>query len=409
LTDARVLPSTEEADPTWIRQDGLNWSLIQPTQNGGYDWSSAAGLEADMIKASELGYKRIQIVRGTPSWAQKYPGSVCGPIKQSEFASFGRFLQAAVERYSKPPYNAEYWEIYNEPDAPIMTNDSGWGCWGDSSQPYFGGQYYGSMLATVIPYMRQANPNIKILNGGLLLDCDPALSTCQHPDMAGFLEGIAKAGAIAPLDVVNFHAYDYQDTRLGVFYNDKNWGTDYTNDPSLVAKAAFVRNVLNKYGQGNKPLMNSEMALLKTFDTCDATCEQNKALYIGRAYPVAIAEGLVAGIWYQATNGWNNSGLYGGPMFDAFKFARAELKDATVTRKITDYVSSANVAGYEFDRGDIRVWVLWSQDLANHTLSLPGTPRAVYTWTSNDGPYVSSTPGASLTVGMFPVYVEWSK
>jgi hypothetical protein len=96
-------------------------------------------------------------------------------------------------------------------------------------------------------------------------------------------------------------------------------------------------------------------------------------------------------------------------MYDAFVFVRNELDNAQVTRKITEYDSSANVSGYELDRGDIKVWVLWSHDLANHTISLPGTPQAVYTWTPDNGPYASATPSASQSVGIFPVYLEWSK
>jgi hypothetical protein len=409
LASSQSLANTQAANPTWIRRNSLSWNQIQPTKNSAYDWSSASSLEGDMIKASQMGANLLLIVRGTPDWAQKYAGSVCGPIKQSEFASFGNFLKAAVQRYSVPPYNVKYWEIYNEPDGPIKYQDVVFGCWGDQTAPDFGGDYFGSMLATVIPYMRQANPNIKIVNGGLLLNCNPSLSTCQDPTPSSFLEGMVKAGGVTSLDYVNFHAYDYQGVKLGVFGNQANWGTTYENDPVLVAKAAFIRSVLNKYGLGNKPLINSEVALLKTSGTCDALCQQNKALYIGRVYPSAIGEGLSANIWYQADNGWNNSGLYGGPMYDAFVFAREEIQDAYVTRKITEFDGSSNVSGYELDRGDIRVWVIWSHDLSSHTITLPGTPKAVYTWTPNNGPYASATPSTSLDVGVFPVYLEWSK
>jgi hypothetical protein len=96
-------------------------------------------------------------------------------------------------------------------------------------------------------------------------------------------------------------------------------------------------------------------------------------------------------------------------MYEAFVFARKELDAAHLTHQITDYASSANVAGYEFDRGDIRVWVLWSDDLTTHTIQLPSTPQAVYTWTPNNGLYISVKPGSSLDVGIFPVYLEWSK
>lgn len=131
-------------------------------------------------------------------------------------------------------------------------------------------------------------------------------------------------------------------------------------------------------------------------------------MYVARAYPVAIAQGLAANIWFRDDNGWHNSGLYGGPQYDSFVFVSKELGDAHLIRRITDYNGSA-VDGYEFDRGDIKVWVLWSLDLANHSISLPGTPKAVYTWTLNDGPYTSVTPGTSQDVGIFPVYLEWSK
>jgi hypothetical protein len=411
LSNPIYLSDTQNANPTWIRQGGLSWDLAQPTKNGTIDWSKIKNVEPGMIKASQLGYNLIQIVTDTPDWAQKYPGDpgpVCGPIKQSEFDSFGEFLKAAVARYSAPPYNVKYWEIGNEPDFPFSAQ-TGMGCWGDSSQPYFGGQYYGDMLATVIPYIKQANPNVKILNGGLLLDCDPSLPDCHNPDMASFLEGMVQSGAVSQLDYVNFHAYDYQGINLGVFGNMSNWGTSYQNDPSLVAKVAFIRNVLNKYGLGSIPLVSTETAALDYHASCNAVCMQNKALYVGRAYPAAIAQGLVANIWYQASNGWANSGLFGGPMYDAFVFARNELDTAQMTRKITEYDSSANVAGYEFDRGDIKVWVLWSHDLSNHTITLPGTPVAVYQWTLNNNLYVSASPSSSLNVGIFPVYLEWSK
>jgi hypothetical protein len=410
LSDPQFLTDTKNANPTWIRQSGINWDQIQPSKNGPYDWSAVQAIEPSMIKASQLGYNLIQIVTGTPDWAQKYPGDpgpLCGPIKQSEFASYGEFLKAAVARYSVPPYNIKYWEIGNEPDAPISANYL-WGCWGDISEPYYGGEYYGSMLTTVIPYIKQANPNVKILNGGLLLGCDPSLSICDNPDMASFLEGMIKSGVVSQLDYVNFHAYDQQGANLGVFGNP-SWGTSYKNDPSLVAKVAFIRNVLNKYSLGNMPLVNTESAVLNYDASCNALCMQNKALYVGRVYSTAIAQGLIANVWFQSSNGWANSGLFNGPMYDAFVFARKELDAAHLTREITDYASSANVAGYEFDRGDIRVWVLWSDDLTTHTIQLPSTPQAVYTWTPNNGPYVSVKPGSSLDVGIFPVYLEWGK
>jgi len=60
------------------------------------------------------------------------------------------------------------------------------------------------------------------------------------------------------------------------------------------------------------------------------------------------------------------------------------------------------VKGYEFQRGDRRIWVLWSLDGASHLVNLPGVPLAIY---HVDG--VSISPVGSLTVTLEPLYLEW--
>ena len=85
----------------------------------------------------------------------------------------------------------KYFEIWNEPDVPVMTLDEIYGCWGDASLPYFGGLGYGQMLKQVTPQMKAANPAIQVLMGGVVLDCDPVNpplgKNCQS---ATYFEGI---------------------------------------------------------------------------------------------------------------------------------------------------------------------------------------------------------------------------
>ncbi len=48
------------------------------------------------------------------------------------------------------------------------------GCWGDpNDKTYYGGEYYAEMLKRAYPAVKAANPQAIVLNGGLLLDCDP--------------------------------------------------------------------------------------------------------------------------------------------------------------------------------------------------------------------------------------------
>jgi alpha-L-arabinofuranosidase len=108
-------------------------------------------------------------------------------------------MHDAVERYSAPPYNVKYWEIYNEPDAPKNTNEPPYGmiygCWGISGDTYFGGEAYGEMLKVVYPYIKSANSSAQVLVGGLLLDCDPRTVCTTGPGSIPpkFLNGILSA------------------------------------------------------------------------------------------------------------------------------------------------------------------------------------------------------------------------
>jgi hypothetical protein len=101
--------------------------------------------------------------------------------------------------------------------------------------------------------------------------------------------------------------------------------------------------------------------------------------------------------------GWRNSGLLNAdlspkPAYEAFRTGRSELEDARLFREITDY---PGVKGYEFDRTDRHIWMLWSLDGADHAVSLPFTPRAVV-----DVMGASLPASSTITVTLGPLYVE---
>jgi hypothetical protein len=108
--------------------------------------------------------------------------------------------------------------------------------------------------------------------------------------------------------------------------------------------------------------------------------------------------------------GWRNSGLLNSdlsprPAYTAFQFARSELRDATFAGDITasDIGGASNVKGYKFNRGDRRIWALWSLDGATHSINLSGAPVAAWDALGN-----SVTPDASMNVSLNPLYLEWN-
>ncbi len=422
------LDAVAQAGSYWTHRNGVDWARVEPVE-GQRDWSALAALENELLNAAARGLEVILIVRGTPDWAQR-DGVACGPIKTSEFGAFADFMHALVQRYSGPPYNVRYWEIWNEPDiqSAAVAPDEIYGCWGDPADPFYGGGYYAEMLRVVYPMIKAADPDADVLVGGLLLDCDDRLpGACNgaiSPGSARFLEGVlrrngANDGA-AYFDGVSFHAYDFYKGGLGQYHNP-NWASAWnTSGPTVAAKARFIRELLDAYGAGAKYLINTEGALLcgGPFDppgglSCSSEptspFEITKAYYVAQLYAAALAEGLHATLWFTAT-GWRNSGLLNAdlsprPAYHAFNFAQSTLRDSNYLGPLTgaDLSDPTGIQGHKFDRGDRIIWVLWSQDGSARSVSLaPGAPLTIHDAMGN--PEVPANP---MIVDLTPRYLEW--
>ncbi len=406
-----VLSKVKAANVRWIRRAAIPWRLIEPSE-GQRNWAAISDLEREFQTASENGYKLVIVVREAPAWAQALQGISCGPIKQDKLQAFAAFMHDVVGRYSAPPYNVYYWEIWNEPDISpqLVPADSLWGCWGNESDQYYGGGAYAEMLKTVYPMVKAAQPEAQLMVGGLLLDCDPqnppAGKDCKP---ARFLEGILHAGGGAYFDGVAFHAYDYYDNPIKGEYSNASWhASSATTGPVVSAKAQYVTGLLNQYGERTKFLMNTEMALICGQDGAEPRCmTQNfadtKAAYIVEAYAATFALGLRVGVWYNLS-GWRGSGLLDTTgqvtlAYYAYQFAAKQFAGITSGMPIIPY---PGVRGYELAKANGKLWVIWSVDGSDHTIILPNTPRSI---SDISGKPISNS--GSITVSVMPVYLEW--
>lgn len=407
--DTAVLDRLVNAGSYWLRRAGIWWPDVQPTVD--FNWEPLRGFDIELANAGSRGLHVILVVRGTPYWAQAASPWLCGPIRSDQFQAFANFLSILVNRYSQPPYNVKYWEIWNEPDidrqVPYMPYDCPWGCWGEVNDPYYGGSYYAQMLKVVYPAIKAADKEAQVLLGGLLLDCDPrdpppGKGTCR-PSL--FLEGILRGGGGPYFDGISFHAYDYYYGELGRYANS-NWHSAWnTTGPVSIAKADFIEDTLAAYGVTDKYLINTESALL--CETCgedDVTFETTKAYYLAQVYATALVQGLRGNLWYSLY-GWNNSGLLKAdgtpqPAFVAYGVASQKLRYVSFVRKIDEY---PGVTGYEFAGEEGRLWLLWSRDGLPHAINLPGTPTSVQDALG----YSEPVGGAYLTVTVEPLWVSW--
>ena len=363
-----------DAGLRWVRFLVFEWDKIEPqrTDPPTYRWEAVD--EARLREAARRGLKVIALVQFTPEWAQAVPGSSCGPVAARALPDLDRFLRAAVARYSAPPFQVRYWEMGNEPDVDpaAVPARSVFGCWGDGTDEYYGGRAYAEMLKVAYPAIKAQDPGAVVLNGGLLLD-RPSGGNDTHPR---FLEGMLEAGGGDYIDILSFHAYSHYQAATGQMGNPA-WPGSPTVMP---AKVAFIRDLLKRYGHGDKPLMNTESAL--QCGKASPECLEMQARHAARSYAEAAALGLVAQIHYAWINEhWRYTGLVlpnlePKPSYHAFRAASTFLAGASYRGPAAGY--PAGVEGYTFatTAPGTLLDVLWSQDGQPREVTLPGGATA---------------------------------
>lgn len=397
--DSYTIDVSAKVGAYWLRMPPFSWAAIEPVRTSPptYHWETVN--EAALRQANLSGMKVIATIRLTPTWAQKVPGSYCGPVAPEALDEFAEFLANLVRRYSAFPYNVQYWEIGNEVDVHpgLVAPDSIFGCWGDYYDAYYGGGYYAEMLKVVYPAIKAVDPQAQVMVGGLLVICDPTNPGTNDCNPANFLEGILKAGGAPYFDIVSFHAFAFY--MYGkIFENLPTWGPRGGN---VMGKVNFLYEVMARYGV-NKPLMMTEASLLCIEDQpeCNPIGDDFKnaqADYVAMLYTRTWNANLLGTIWYQMEMpGWRSSGLYGKPAFDAYQFLAKELKGARLIRPLDQLY--AGVAGFEFMRDDTRIWVLWAPDRTDHWINLPPSLHKVYDRVGNPVTPVANQVAVNGTV-----------
>jgi hypothetical protein len=390
-----------ESGAAWARYNDVRWAAVEPTP-GARNWAALGRTDAEIQLLVNQGLTPIVVVRATPRWAQQIPGSACGPIKPEALDAYAAFMRELVARYSQPPYQVHYWQIWNEPDAPSsLQGDSPFGCWGDPNDPYYGGGYFAEMLKRVYPAIKQADPAAKVVLGGLLLDCDP-----DHPPAgkdcrsARFLEGVLRNGGGGAFDILAYHGYAYWGpVKVDWELSQNNWAA---SGGAVLGKLAFLRAVLSRYNT-SKPIMLTEAALL-----CIGKCpldqyDADQANYVVRLYARAHAHGLMGAIWYTLNGpGWRSTGLLDSAQqprlgYQAYTFLARLLNGAQYTGSF----SSGALEGYSFRKGATVYQICWTNDGSTISLALPQTMSATY---DKLGQQLTMN-GPSLNVGFEPVVI----
>lgn len=393
------------ARASWVRYGDFLWSDVEPTP-GAREWSRLAGIDEEVKTLAAEGLTTIGVVRGAPEWAQQIPGNTCAAIKPETLDAFAAFTRDLVARYSAAPYNIKYWEIWNEEDVDPsdVGPTSGFGCWGDKGDPYYGGGRYAEMLKRVYPAIKQANPGAQVLMGGLLLDCD-----AEHPldgrDCAEsrFFEGMLRNGGGGGFDIVSYHGYAYWSGK------NEDWER---NNPAwqprggvVLGKLQLIRETMARYGV-DKPVLLTEAGLLcyQSSPQCGPRFFGAQAGYLTRVYARAWAGGLLGAVWYTLEGpGWEKGGLLDEnqqprPAYQALSFMTGLLGGASYAGSR----SSGAIEGYAFAKGPKRYELFWTNDDTPARMAWPSGAVAAYDSLGQPLPVA----GPDLEVNFNPVIIE---
>ena len=105
LTPSEV---TQQLGYGWVR-DGLSWAGIEP-QKGQWSWGPADQIVKNALD-QKLGF--LPLLAYTAPWAESTPGKDKSP--PANVQDWEDFVEHVVSRYSSPPFNLRYFQVWNEP------------------------------------------------------------------------------------------------------------------------------------------------------------------------------------------------------------------------------------------------------------------------------------------------------
>ncbi len=375
-----------------LRMD-VDWSAIEPAPNS-YNWGETDAL---FLRIAKNNMSSLATIKNCPAWACPY---FTGPINEANYSDFTNFMTAAVARYSGPPYNVHYWELFNEPDgAGGVGMQQGWGL-----HP----QEYVRMLSSIYPAVKAIDPKALIILGGLAYDF---WFDQGGPFAPTFLDGVLAAGGANYLDAVAFHYYKA---------NAHGWTT-------IAAKAKVIRDDMRRNG-ADLPLLCTETGW--TSEPKFNSSEETQARDVVQTNTYAAASGLIATIWYLNQDytdneptqelflGFGLTRLDNSPKrsYYAMRTFASEIGSGAYTGPLTaDDGLNSNLEGYKFQMqsGGRPIWVVWSKNNSTQTLRIPAAkaPNLVRV-VGITGDEINTQPDRSgdvpVAIGADPVYLEWT-
>jgi len=207
-------PSAE--DVAYMKAGGIEsirlpllWSSVQPTRNGGYNWSAFDGA---VETAARGGLQIMPVLSSTPHWVARRETTM--PIDSAaQRQAWTAFLRAAVKRYGP---GGEFWVAHAtegpnyEPAIPNPVPIRTWQIWNEANFFYFSfpvsTSRYAKLLTLSSRTIKPLQPSAKIVLAGLF--GRPNAHGVRGMPAATFLDRLYKVpGMKSRFDGIALHPY----------------------------------------------------------------------------------------------------------------------------------------------------------------------------------------------------------
>jgi hypothetical protein len=213
---ASYVGAIEDGGATSLRED-VNWSFIEAVQ-GQFDWTPLDGIVA---QAAQDHLHVLLIVDTSPLWASG--GSYSNPdwkwLPPRNPADYGEFAAAVAARYGP---GGAFWQ--ENPQVPRYLL-AGLELWNEENLSSFWGglppnpALYAAMVTAAYPLIKQADPSMTVVTGGLSPSGGYNEIICTDPGSGGFdgqswnplnyLQALYNDGIGGSFDAVGWHPYYY--------------------------------------------------------------------------------------------------------------------------------------------------------------------------------------------------------
>lgn len=302
----------------WARVH-IDWSSIQPNEptggNATYNW---AWYDRALALVVSTGVRITANISKPPSWILANSPPCPNKISAIKIEQAKEFMAAIVNRYKGEPYNIHVWELINEPDS-IDT----YGC-NAGGQPQLGIEY-ATLLEQVYPVIKAADPEAKVIMGGIAYDWFYASEDNLYRDGVPngkfnryfidsvFSSGATSSGAANSVDAINFHYFrpfhaEWEQWTTGMRptcgYYTMHDRTQPTYSPSgydVLAKGSHILERLKTCYGINKPFWITEAGQHGINKAADVNAEatlEDQARYVFTVHARGLALGAENITWY---------------------------------------------------------------------------------------------------------------